>query len=123
MLNIDLRIYNLHERLSLINILDLANPGFQEEEEEVDAEEESIDYVEAEEEQDLCPTTFDTYPDASCILYDDEKCNGQEGVKEMGNGDIAMNIETMYSFDIESVSVRQGCTLTIFSGKFRCISY
>ena len=38
----------------------------------------------------------------------------------MGNGDIAMNIETMYSFDVESVSVRQGCTLTIFSGKFRC---
>ena len=108
--------------------LNLANPGFQEEDEEDDVEEESIDYVEAEEEQeaqeqDLCPTTFDTYPDASCILYDDEKCNGQEGVKEMGNGDIAMNIETMYSFDVESVSIRQGCTLTIFSGKFLCISY
>ena len=113
-------MHNLNQRLRLIYILDLANPGFQEEEEEVDAEEESIDYVEAEEEQeqDLCPTTFDTYQDASCILYDDEKCNGQEGVKEMGNGDIAMNIETMYSFDVESVSVRQGCTLTIFSGKF-----
>ena len=108
----------------MIHILNLANPGFQEEEKEDHAEEEeSIDYEEVEEEQeeqeqDLCPTTFDTYPDASCILYDDEKCNGQEGVKEMGNGDIAMNIEIMYSFDVESVSVRQGCTLTIFSGKF-----
>ena len=110
----------------MIHILNLANPGFQEEEEGDDAEEESTDYVEAEEEQmeqDLCPTTFNTYQDASCILYDDEKCNGQEGVKEMGNGDIAMNIETMYSFDVESVSVRQSCTLTVFAGKFRRVSY
>ena len=50
-------------------------------------------------------------------MYDDEKCNGEEGVKEMKNGDVAMNIETVLGFDVESVSIRQGCKLTIFTGK------
>ena len=79
-----------------------------------------VEYEEEEKEAaDLCPVTFDTYPGASCILYDDEKCNGQEGVKEMGNGDVIMNIEAMYGFDVESVSIKQGCKLTIFSGKIQ----
>ena len=37
----------------------------------------------------------------------------------MGNGDVIMNIETMYGFDVESVSIKQGCKLTIFSGKLQ----
>ena len=68
---------------------------------------------------DLCPFTFNTYPDASCILYDDEKCNGDEGVKVMGNGDVALNFESINGFDVESVSIKQGCKLTIYTGNLK----
>ena len=68
---------------------------------------------------DLCPFTFNTYPEASCILYDDEKCNGDEGVKVMGNGDVALNFESINGFDVESVSIKQGCKLTIYTGNLK----
>ena len=68
--------------------------------------------------EDLCPDTFSLYPNARCILYDDEKCNGAEGMKQMGNGDDITNIEMRYSFDVESISIKRGCEMTIFSGNF-----
>ena len=67
----------------------------------------------------VCPFTFNTYPNASCILYDDENCNGDEGVKEMNNGDVALNFESMTGFDVESVSIKQGCKLTIYTGNLK----
>ena len=70
-------------------------------------------------EKDRCPVTFNNYPDASCILYDDENCNGDEGIKEMGNGDVALNFESMNGFDVESVSIKQGCKLTIYTGNLK----
>ena len=67
----------------------------------------------------VCPFTFNTYPNANCILYDDENCNGDEGVKEMSNGDIEINFESMNGFDVESVSIKQGCKLTIYTGNLK----
>ena len=65
---------------------------------------------------DRCSVVFDTYPDADCILYDDEKCDGTEGMKLMKNGDTEINFEATYHFDVESVSIKKGHKLTIYSG-------
>ena len=54
-----------------------------------------------------------TRPDASCVLYDDELCNGEEGEKELSGGD---SVESVSEFTVESVSVKTGCQLTIFTG-------
>ena len=70
-------------------------------------------------EENFCPESFFKHPDASCILYDDEKCDGEEGMKQMVNGDIVTNIEATFGFDIESVSIRKGCKLTVHAGKYK----
>ena len=36
---------------------------------------------------------FETYPEADCILYDDKKCDGDEGIKAMKNGEVAVNFD------------------------------
>ena len=54
-----------------------------------------------------------THPSADCILYDDEDCDGSEGVKEMRQGAFVLN---KLDFDVESVSIRKGCYLNIYSG-------
>ena len=54
-----------------------------------------------------------TRPDAGCVLYDDELCNGEEGEKELSGGD---SVESVSEFTVESVSVKTGCQLTIFTG-------
>ena len=59
---------------------------------------------------------FETYPEADCILYDDEKCDGTEGMKVMKNGDVASNFEETYGFDVESISIKKGHKLTIYQG-------
>ena len=70
-------------------------------------------------EENFCPESFFKHPDASCILYDDEKCDGEEGMKQMVNGDIVTNIEATFGFDIKSVSIRKGCKLTVHAGKYK----
>ena len=67
-------------------------------------------------EYDRCPDTFYSHPNAACILYDDERCDGQEGMKEMGNGETTFDIRDKLNYDIESVSVRQGCQLAVDTG-------
>ena len=56
-----------------------------------------------------------TYRGASSILYDDENCHGEEGVKEMTQGEFLMS---PLGFDVESVSVRKGCFLNLYTGTF-----
>ena len=54
---------------------------------------------------------------ASCILYDGQKCNGKEGLKELSNGADVTNVKEMLHFNVESVSVRHGCQLTVYTGR------
>ena len=35
------------------------------------------------------------HPDASCILYDDEDCNGEDGIRKMANGESILDVEKM----------------------------
>ena len=69
----------------------------------------------------LAPCTFvfdTTHSDAACVLYDDEYCDGEEGVMEMRLGESFMNATLDLEFDVESVSVRKGCFLNVFTGMF-----
>ena len=62
---------------------------------------------------------FDTtHLDADCVLYDDEHCDGEEGVIEMRRGEYFMNATLDLEFDVESVSVRKGCFLDVYTGTF-----
>ena len=51
------------------------------------------------------------------MLYDDEGCDGDEGIKKLKNGDVVKNIEETLGFDVESVSIKKGCRLKIHTGK------
>ena len=62
----------------------------------------------------LCKIAFDTHPDASCILYDDEYCQGDKGLKEMASSELLTDIKK--SFGVASLSVRSGCQLVIDTG-------
>ena len=66
--------------------------------------------------QDLCKEVFVTHPAAGCTLYDDSKCNGEEGMKTMKSGWFLLTDQTKLELDVESVSIRKGCYLTIYSG-------
>jgi len=67
------------------------------------------------EEGNTCKDVFKrTYSGASCILYDDEDCDGNEGVKAMTQGEFLMT--EPLGFDVESVSVRKGCYLNMYTG-------
>ena len=70
---------------------------------------------------DRCSKIFETYPGADCILYDDEKCDGAEGIKVMKDGDKATNFEETYGFDVESISIKKGHKLTIYQGNINKI--
>ena len=65
---------------------------------------------------DRCLKVFETYPEADCILYDDKKCDGDEGINAMENGDVAKNFEDTYNFTVESISIKKGHKLTIYEG-------
>ena len=80
-----------------------------------DLDPENEEYNEIEE--DFCPDSFNKYSGASCILYDDGKCDGTEGLKELKNGDVVKNIEDTLGFDVESISIKKGCQLTVYTGK------
>ena len=59
---------------------------------------------------------FETYPEADCILYDDEKCDGAEGIKVLKSGDVATKIKVTYNFTVESISIKKDHKLTIYEG-------
>merc|ERR1712038_151431 len=61
-----------------------------------------------------CDLSFTKYPDASCILYDDDHCDASKGLIELTNGGMIDSIEERSGFDIESFSVREGCKLTMY---------
>ena len=66
-----------------------------------------------------CTFVFDTtHGDADCVLFDDEYCDGEEGFKELKQGEKFMNATNDLGFDVEFVSVRKGCFLSVFTGKF-----
>ena len=64
-----------------------------------------------------CQDIFHENSDAKCILYDDENCDGYDGIKKLKNGDVVKNIEEKFGFDVESISIKKGCQLTVYSGK------
>ena len=67
-----------------------------------------------------CTNAFSLRPGANCILYHVPHCDGTKGTREMGNGDIIMDIEkvsrTNETFEVESISVREGCELIVHAG-------
>ena len=63
-----------------------------------------------------CDGIFNAHASADCILYDDEKCIGEEGFKVMTRGSEILDVVPELGFDIESVSIRAGCQLTIATG-------
>ena len=66
-----------------------------------------------------CTFVFDTtHAEADCVLYDDEHCDGEEGVLEMREGESFMNATLDLEFDVESISVRKGCFLNVYTGIF-----
>jgi len=68
-------------------------------------------------EKGFCKETFSKHTTADCILYDDEECDGDEGVKEMRRGGVLLTAKTVLPFDVESVSIRKGCQLTVYTGE------
>ena len=66
-----------------------------------------------------CKEAFINHSEDSCILYDDDRCDGEEGLKAMKNGASLMNVVKLVDFDVESVSVRKGCQLTVYTGNVR----
>jgi hypothetical protein len=56
------------------------------------------------------------YPDASCVLYNDDFCGDKEGVVQLSNGGEIDGIEEKAGFDIASFSVKTGCKLTMYTG-------
>ena len=54
-------------------------------------------------------------------MYDKIDCDKTIGTREMGNGDTIMDIEkltkTNETFEVESISVREGCALTVYTGE------
>ena len=69
----------------------------------------------------LCENAFVRHSKADCVLYDKIDCDKTIGTREMGNGDTIMDIEkltkTNETFEVESISVRAGCALTVYTGK------
>ena len=49
-------------------------------------------------------------------MYDDEKCDGSEGIRKLSAGESFVNGTTALGFDVESISIKKGCQLKIFSG-------
>ena len=69
----------------------------------------------------LCERAFSNHPDANCVLYQNINCmDGAKGAKEMGTEDSLLDIEkatrTNETFEVESISVRQGCELIVYQG-------
>lgn len=63
-----------------------------------------------------CDKNVLRYPDASCVLYNDDFCGDKEGVVQLSNGGEIDSIEEKAGFDIASFSVKTGCKLTMYTG-------
>ena len=70
-------------------------------------------------EEDFCQDIFDKNPDVDCVLYDDERCDGDKGIKKLKSGDVVTNIEETLGFDVESVSIKKGCQLKVHTGRYK----
>lgn len=62
----------------------------------------------------VCQESFTNYPDSKCILYADKDCNDALGLKKMLKDERLTTLES----GVLSVSIRNGCKLTIYGGNF-----
>ena len=66
----------------------------------------------------MCEHVFDENNGSGCILYDGARCKHQKGLKVLHNSNLIKNLEETANFEVESISVRSGCRLTVYTGKF-----
>ena len=64
----------------------------------------------------MCVDIRNRYSDYKCILYDDTKCDGRKGATQLSNDETLFNVENSIGFGVESVSIRKGCQLTLYTG-------
>ena len=62
----------------------------------------------------VCQESFTKYPDSKCILYADKECNDALGLKKMLKDERLTILES----GVLSVSIKNGCKLTIYGGNF-----
>ena len=60
---------------------------------------------------------FALHNDAECILYNNATDCNERRYKALHNGGQVSNLENMWwHLEVESISVRKGCRLTVFTG-------
>ena len=64
----------------------------------------------------MCQNVFEKDPETNCVLYENERCDGREGLKELHDGERLWNVENQTLFNVESISLRKGCRLTLYTG-------
>ena len=64
----------------------------------------------------MCENMFEKNPETKCVLYENERCNGAEGLKEFHDGERLSNVKNQTLFDVESIFVRKGCRFTLYTG-------
>ena len=72
-----------------------------------------------------CKTVFQKYPNADCILFDNEDCEIDDVSKPLTiskDTRVIINESSKWADEIESVSVRKGCTLNVWTGMDNCTS-
>ena len=62
----------------------------------------------------VCQESFTKRPDSKCIIYADKECNDALGLKKMLRDERLTTLES----GVLSVSIRNGCKLTIYGGNF-----
>ena len=67
----------------------------------------------------VCQESLTSYPDSKCILYADKDCNDALGLKKMLKDERLTTLES----GVLSVSIRNGCKLTIYGGNFATSVY
>ena len=67
--------------------------------------------------EDLCKETFTKNPLAGCILYDDKRCDASDdSISLLPGQSITFPVSDTFSGEAESVSVKKGCQLTVYTG-------
>ena len=64
----------------------------------------------------MCENVFEENLGAGCILYDGARCKHQKGLKVLQNSNLIKNLEETANFEVESISIRSGCRLTVYTG-------
>ena len=64
----------------------------------------------------MCEHVFDDNPGSGCILYDSARCKHKKGIKVLKNSNLIKNLEETANFEAESISIRSGCRLTVYTG-------